>query len=235
MPFDGFGPGALRFLQDLTFNNDREWFAANRDRYETEIRGPAQSFIVSLGVLLSEEFPSVIFDTRLNGSGSLMRIYRDIRFSPDKRPLKENVGIIFPLKPGKKVEVPIFYFHIEAGRSFFYGGQHVFSPEVLESFRQAVDDDRTGAALQAILSDLALKGLRAMEEPAYKRVPRSHAADHPRADLLRQAALGVGIDFRPENLERADLAVRCFDAAVAMKPLMDWLAAVNGAAVKNRS
>lgn len=227
MGFTGFGQETLAFLQELSFNNDREWFAANKDRYEAAVREPAETFILALGPLLAGRFPTVVFDTRRNGAGSLMRIHRDVRFSPDKRPYKENVGIIFPLAPGKKVEAPIFYFHIEAGRAFFYGGQHVFSPEVLARYRAAVDDVRTGPALETILTDLASQGLAAMEDPTYKRVPRPYAADHPRAALLRQAALGVGIDFFPGDLARSDLPDRCREAAETMAPLVEWLEAMN--------
>ena len=230
MPFTGFGPDALRFLAELSKNNNREWFAENKDRYDADVREPAEAFIVALGTLLAGHYPSLIYDTRRNGAGSLMRIYRDIRFSPDKRPLKENVGIIFPLAPGKKVEVPIFYFHIELGQVFFYGGQHVFTTEALDRYRRAVDDKRAGPALQSILADLEKMGLRSMEESAYKRIPRGYPADHPRANLLRQAALGLGLDFGPDDLERSDLVDRCLQAAVHMKPLMDWLAAMNGRA-----
>lgn len=231
MSFTGFGPGTLSFLHELSFNNSREWFSANKARYEAEIRDPAEAFIVALGSALSAAYPSVVYDTRRNGSGSLMRIYRDIRFSPDKRPLKENVGLIFPLSPGKKVEVPIFYFHIELGQVFFYGGQHVFTPEALARYRAAVDDAKDGSSLASILSALEKKGMRPMEDPVYKRVPRPFAADHPRADLLRQAALGVGIDFSPEDLERPDLVERCAEAAALMKPLFDWLFSMNGRSV----
>ncbi|MFA6506817.1 MAG: DUF2461 domain-containing protein [Treponemataceae bacterium] len=230
MPFAGFGPGTLPFLHELSFNNTKEWFAENKARYEAEICEPASAFIMALGTLLSTRYPTVVYDTRRNGAGSLMRIYRDIRFSPDKRPLKENVGIIFPLSPGKKVEVPIFYFHIELGQAFFYGGQHVFTPEALDRYRRAVDDEKTGPALQSILAALEGQGLRAMEEPKYKRVPRGYPADHPRADLLRQAALGVGIDFGQADLGRADLTERCREAAELMQPLMDWLATMNARA-----
>jgi uncharacterized protein (TIGR02453 family) len=228
MQFTGFGSETLRFLQDLAFNNDREWFAANKDRYEAAVRGPSEAFILALGPRLAERYPTVVFDVRRNGAGSLMRVHRDVRFSADKRPYKENVGIIFPLAPGKKVEVPIFYFHIEAGRSFFYGGQHVFSPEVLARYRAAVDDGRTGPALERILAGLSARGLAPMEDPAYKRVPRPFPADHPRAALLRQAALGVGADFFPDDLSRSDLVDRCRAAADAMEPLMAWLEAMNG-------
>jgi len=227
MAFEGFGPDTIEFLRELSGNNDREWFADNRERYETAIRANAESFILELGSRLAAPYPSVVYDIRRNGAGSLMRINRDIRFSPDKRPYKENVGIIFPLAPGKKVEAPIFYFHIEPGSAFFYGGQHVFAPEVLERYRQAVDDPKTGKSLGDILELLRSEGIRPMEEPSYKRVPRPYAADHPRADLLRQAALGVGIDLGPEDLARTGLVDRCLEAALRMKPLMEWIGAMN--------
>jgi uncharacterized protein (TIGR02453 family) len=227
MPFDGFGPGTLQFLFELSFNNNREWFAENRDRYDAVVRKPAEAFILDLGERLSRTYPTVVYDTRRNGAGSLMRIHRDVRFSPDKRPLKENVGIIFPLAPGKKVEVPIFYFHIALDGCFFYGGQHVFTPEALSRYRSAVADERTGPALVRILADLESAGLASMEDPAYKRTPRGYPADHPRAALLRQAALGAGLSFSQEDLGRSDLVDRCAAAAEAMEPLADWLGAMN--------
>jgi uncharacterized protein (TIGR02453 family) len=228
MAFTGFGSGTTDFLHELSLNNNKTWFTDNQERYESELREPAEAFIMTLGPLLAMEYPSVIFDTRRNGAGSLMRIHRDIRFAHDKRPYKENLGIIFPLMPGKKVEVPIFYFHIEAGQAFFYGGQHVLPPEVLERYRQAVDHKRSGPALEAILSRLAGQRLRLMEEPRYKRIPREYAADHPRGSLLLQGALGVGLDFGPEELGRPGLVKSCLAAAIQMKDLLGWLLPLNG-------
>lgn len=227
MPFNGFGPGAAAFFGDLRRNNSRTWFDANRARYEREIREPAESFVLDLGKLLAGDFPSVIYDTRRNGSGSVMRIYRDIRFSPDKRPFKENLGVIFPLAPGKKVQVPIFYFHLDAKESFFYGGQHVMTPETLARYRAAVGDEKTGPALERILAELAERGIGEMEEPTYKRPPRGYRADHPRLRLLRQAALGVGIPLAPEELASPGLPARCADAAATMGSLMEWLGRMN--------
>lgn len=228
MNFAGFGPDTLSFLQELSRSNTREWFAANADRYEQAVRGPAEAFILDLGQGLKAAYPTLRYDTRRNGAGSLMRIYRDVRFSPDKRPLKENVGIIFPLGEGKKVERPIFYLHIDVGNVFFYGGRHVFAPEVLSAYRVAVDDGRRGAALESILADLARGGLHPMEEPEYKRVPRPYAGDHPRASLLRQAALGVGRNLGPDDLADPGLVARCRDDALAMGPLLAWLSALDG-------
>jgi uncharacterized protein (TIGR02453 family) len=228
MAFSGFGHGTIRFLHELSSHNDKTWFVENQGRYESELRDPAEAFIMSLGPLLAREYTSVLFDTRRNGAGSLMRIHRDVRFAHDKRPYKENLGIIFPLMPGKKVEVPIFYFHIGVDQAFFYGGQHVFPPVVLKRYREAVDHKRTGPALESILVKLDGQGLRLMEEPGYKRVPREYSADHPRADLLRQAALGVGLDLGSSELSLPGLVDRCVSAATQMKELINWLLPING-------
>lgn len=228
MAFNGFGPGTIGFLHELSLNNNKSWFMENQERYELDLREPAEAFILGLGPLLAKEYPSVIFDTRRNGAGSLMRIHRDVRFAHDKRPYKENLGIIFPLMPGKKVDVPIFYFHIEATQAFFYGGQHVFPSEVLERYRQAVDHRHTGPALEAILNKLSGQGLRLMEEPKYKRVPGNYGSNHPRAGLLRQAALGVGFDLGSDELGKPELVDRCLAAARQMKDLMDWFLPLNG-------
>ncbi|MDX9959212.1 MAG: DUF2461 domain-containing protein [Clostridia bacterium] len=228
MAFTGFGSGTTDFLHELSLNNNKAWFTDNQERYESELREPAESFILTLGPLLAKDYSSVIFDTRRNGAGSLMRIHRDVRFARDKRPYKENLGIIFPLMPGKKVEVPIFYLHIEARQAFFYGGQHVFPPEVLERYRQAVDHKRTGPALEAILSKLDDQGLRLMEDPQYKRVPREYPADHPRGGLLRQGALGVGLDLGPDELGRPGLVESCLATARQMQDLIGWLLPLNG-------
>lgn len=227
MAFKGFGSETLAFLYELSQNNNKTWFADNKERYASDVLAPAEAFVMSLGPLLAREYPSIQFDTRRNGAGSVMRIHRDLRFSTDRRPYKENLGIIFPLLPGKKVEAPIFYFHIEAGQAFFYGGQHVFNPEILERFRKAVDHHKTGPVLEKVLGTLADRGLRLMEEPRYKRVPRSYPADHPRAGLLCLAALGVGLDFGLDELGSPELIENCYKAAGYMKELMAWLLFLN--------
>jgi uncharacterized protein (TIGR02453 family) len=231
MTFTGFSPDVQQFYQDLGRDNSRLWFSDSQARYEASIREPAEAFIVALGSQLAQAYPAISVDTRRNGAGSLMRIHRDIRFSPDKRPYKENLGIIFPLAPGKKVEVPIFYFHIDARQAFFYGGQHVLAGAALQRYRLAVDDAGSGAALEAILSRLDAHGYHAMEEPTFKRVPRPFPADHPRATLLRGAALGVGRYFEQAELDRPELVEACLQAAMAMKPLMDWLMVMNSRAI----
>ena len=227
MAFKGFGLDAQGFFQALGDNNSRQWFEDNRFLYEKEIRDPAEEFIQALGSRLAAEYPAIRFDTRRNGAGSLMRINRDIRFSPDKRPYKTNLGLIFWMGEGKKTEVPGFYFHIAVDQIFFYGGQHIFPKETLERYRATVAAEKTGKRLRSILDGLAGQGLPCFEEPAWKRVPRAYPADHPRADLLRFAGMGVAKTFAPDAILNASLVEECAKAATSMKPLLLWLLEMN--------
>jgi len=93
--FSGFPEEGLQFLTDLGQNNDRDWFDARKQTYTDTIVSPALAFVEALGERLQIISPHIQYDTRTNGAGSLMRIYRDTRFSADKRPYKTWVGIRF--------------------------------------------------------------------------------------------------------------------------------------------
>ncbi len=224
--FNGFKAETLQFFSMLEHNNNKEWFKGNKSFYTERVLDPAKSFIIEMGSSLSKLYPTLYWGTQANGSGSLMRIYRDVRFSKDKRPLKENLGIIFPLREGKKVEQPCFYFHIDTSSSFFYGGQHRFSKEILERYREAVADEKKGKELVLILQRLSDVGYTLMEEPHYKRVPREYDKDHPRERLLRQVGLGIGYNLKEEDLLGSELISDCLQFAHLIQPLMSWLLAL---------
>jgi uncharacterized protein (TIGR02453 family) len=225
--FAGFGRGAQRFFADLAKHNDREWFAANRERYEAEVLEPAVAFVQDLGPRLAKLYPGIHDSPARNGTGSIMRIHRDVRFSTDKRPYKENLGVVFWLGTGRKVESPCLYLDVEARSAFFYAGQHRFPDPVLARYREDVAGTETGSGLVAILGRLAKKGLVVLEEPAWKRMPKGLPADHPRADLLRHDGLGVSRDLRAAQLAGPGLIETCLEVAAAARPLLDWLLAIN--------
>jgi hypothetical protein len=106
-----FGPELLSFLTDLRANNNREWFAANKDRYEEDLVEPALAFINAFAPRLEKISPHFRADARPSG-GSLFRIYRDTRFSKDKTPYKTNLGIHFRHERSKNAYAPGFYLHI---------------------------------------------------------------------------------------------------------------------------
>ena len=104
--FSGFPEEAARFLTQLSENNNRDWFNARKQVYANTIVTPAIAFVEAMGERLKYLSPHIQYDTRTNGQGSLMRIYRDIRFSKDKSPYKTWIGIRFWEGAGKKSELP---------------------------------------------------------------------------------------------------------------------------------
>ena len=100
-----FRPDLFLFLRELKRHNTRDWFAKNKARYEKVVLDPALMFISSFGPHLRKLSPNFVADPRPT-RGSLFRIYRDTRFSPDKRPFKTHVGIHFSHASGL-LTVPI--------------------------------------------------------------------------------------------------------------------------------
>ena len=116
-----FRPELFEFLWQLRRHNDREWFAKNKDRYQQVVVEPALLFIGSFAPHLAKLSPFFVADPRPT-RGSLFRIYRDTRFSADKRPFKTHVGIRFSHSSGKDAHAPVFYLHLEPENCFAAAG-----------------------------------------------------------------------------------------------------------------
>lgn len=224
MSFTGFGPDTTRFLLDLTTNNNREWFEANRERYETHLLEPAKAFVEAVGERLVELDPDVVVDPRVNGN--IFRINRDTRFSKDKTPYKDHLAFRFWTGPDKKAETSSFFvrfFHDSWGIGV---GVHEFSKPALLAYREAVDHDRSGQELAKIVRDLGKQKIEVGGEE-YKRVPREYDADHPRIDLLRLKGLFAYQEGPlPESFASSAFAGECADRFERMRPVHTWLKAV---------
>src|ERR1700751_2919089 len=131
-----FSPELFRFLTRLKRNNDRDWFLAHKDEFENNVRQPALQFITDFGGPLSQITPYLMADPRPS-RGSLFRIYRDTRFSSDKRPYKTHVAMRFSHR-GKDVHSPGFYLHLETGGCFAASGLWHPEPATLLKVRTAV-------------------------------------------------------------------------------------------------
>ena len=110
-----FRPELFAFLRDLKANNDRVWFARNKERYENDVRGPALDFVADFAPHLEKISPHFVADPRPSG-GSLFRIHRDTRFSKDKSPYKPYVGMRFSHEAAKDAHAPGFYLHLAPGQ-----------------------------------------------------------------------------------------------------------------------
>ena len=112
-----FSDHSLTFLAQLAKNNHRDWFEQHKQDYEERVRTPALHFIEDMAADLAAISPHFLAVPRKVG-GSLMRVYRDVRFGKDKRPFKTNIGIQFRHERGKDVHAPGFYVHIEPQECF---------------------------------------------------------------------------------------------------------------------
>lgn len=230
--FTGFSPDASDFFGELQFNNNRTWFEANKRRYAEQIQSPAQAFVEALGARLQSLSPNIRFDTRLNGSGSIMRIYRDVRFSADKSPYKTNLGVTWWEGVGKKTEQPGYYFHLDVEGGWLAGGLYQFDKPTMQTYQRAVDAEASGARLQTIVSAIRSENGFRVGGEQYARVPRSYAADHPRADLLRHKGLIAGGPPVPDAiLHSAELVDYCFAQCRVIQPLIGWLVELTGSTV----
>jgi uncharacterized protein (TIGR02453 family) len=181
-----FSPKVFTFLKELDTNNERAWWEQNKDRYIDVIREPAKAFIEDFGSTLQAISEHFVADTRTNG-GSLMRPYRDTRFSKDKTPYKTNVGIQFRHEQGKDVHAPGFYVHIEPGACFAGIGMWNPEPKVARQIRQHIyehPDDWKKATKYKRFSDVW--GILSDDDADHlKRVPKEFEPDFPYADDLR--------------------------------------------------
>ena len=225
--FSGFPQEGLQFLADLAANNNRDWFEVHKVDYRTHLLEPAQAFVAALGQRLQTLSPHIVYDTRTNGGGSLMRIYRDTRFSKDKTPYKTHLLMAFWEGAGKKMENPGFFIDVEPSGAVVFVGQHVFPKPILSAYRDAVVDEKMGAELAEALDEVnGVSGYTTGGEH-YKRVPRGYDAEHERADLLRYNGLyALSSPIAPEGITSPDLVEVCFEHCRNMAPLHRWLVAL---------
>jgi uncharacterized protein (TIGR02453 family) len=169
--FRGFPAGALDFLRELEDNNDRDWFKANRWRYDELLVAPASA--------LGEELAAAGL-----GRAHLFRPWNDTRFRPGP-PIKEHVGLAVGYDGAGG-----FYVELSLDGLLVAAGLHNPAPDQVERMRRLVADGRSAAPLTRTIEGAQAAGLT-LNEPDLVRAPRGYPADHPRIDLLRRRALTV--------------------------------------------
>ncbi|MCX6555711.1 MAG: DUF2461 domain-containing protein [Candidatus Aminicenantes bacterium] len=220
--FKGFSEETVKFFRELTKNNTREWFTAQRRRYDEFVLRPAQAFVESMGGRLRRLTPGIAADPRPDGS--LFRIYRDTRFSQDKAPYKTHMGIFFWEGKGPRLECSGYYFHLEPPRLLLGGGIYIFPRPLLERFRQAALDPEYGAELAAIIKKIIARPGFSLDDPHYKRLPPGTDPAHPNAGLLLHNGLYAGWETNvPVEFYSASLIDYCYDKFRPLQPLHRWL------------
>lgn len=187
--FEGFGPGAFKFLRALKRNNERAWFQDHKDDYENEVRFPMQCLVAEFARARAHTHAGEALPVHGEPGRSIFRIHRDTRFSNNKTPYKTHCGAVLS-RGGNRGEQGIVYIHIEPGACRVSAGFWRPDPTLLTAWRhRIVADPAEFDALAGTLTGGA--GADADVEfrmiSALKTMPRGFAAhaDAPYADWMR--------------------------------------------------
>ena len=214
-----FSSELFRFLGRLKRNNNRDWFLAHKEEWEACVRQPVLRFITDFAAPLSEMAPYLNADPRPS-RGSMFRIYRDTRFSHDKRPYKTNVAMRFS-HGGKDVHSPGFYLHLEPGGCFAASGLWHPEPPTLLKVRNAIVSrpDEWRAVRKLLKWDDAGK---------LRRPPRGFPADHEFVEDLKLRDLGSAIPFTDKQVCSPKFMTIFVGACRTMSPVAAFLSSAVG-------
>ena len=219
--FQGFDKSFFAFFTELAANNNRDWFEANKPRYREQVVAPISAFIEAMAPRLAKISKHYVADPRPNG-GSMFRIYRDVRFSKDKKPYKENAGVHFRHGLGRDAHAPGFYVHLTPKEVFFGGGIWLPPSPQLARIRQAIADDPKGWA--KVVGDRALKaecgGIRG---DALTRPPRGFDKDAPHIEDIKRKTFFAMREASAKDAMARDCADQVATAFKAGRPLMKFI------------
>lgn len=206
------------FLRKLVQNNDRDWFLEHKSEYE-QAKANVIDFAGKLLQLLAQIDPLV--NTDLDPKKCVMRIYRDIRFSKDKTPYKNNFGINF--KTGYAKADLGYYVHIQPDKSFIGGGYWMPPADHLKAIRQEIDYN--GATLNGIITDASFisvfSGFDQQEQ--LKNNPKGYEADHENINLLKLKSFAVMHPVPDQELMHNNSAQKAADYLRKVLPLNNFL------------
>jgi uncharacterized protein (TIGR02453 family) len=221
--FPGLPRDFFAFFRELKANNNRAWFEDNKQRYRDSVQAPLSEFVSAMAPHVGKISKHFVCDPRPNG-GSVFRIYRDVRFSKDKRPYKENAGCQFRHGLGKDVHAPGFYVHFSPGEVFFGGGSWMPDPAALAKIRTAIAAKPGG--WKKIASDAAFrKCFGSVRGDALSRPPRGFDPDHPLIADIKKKSFYAMHDGNAKLAQSSALVGETAGAFRAVTPLMRFLCA----------
>ncbi|MFT6625109.1 MAG: hypothetical protein ACJAZI_001193 [Cycloclasticus sp.] len=215
-----FSEDTFKFLEQLAKNNNRPWFNEHKPIYEQTVRSPALDFIEAMQPVIKKLSPNFTAVAKKTG-GSLMRVYRDARFSKDKTPYKTNIGIQFRHVAGKDVHAPGFYLHIAPNDCFLGAGIWHPDSKALSRIREMISDNPN--AWKNITSHKNFKRHFELSGDSLKTYPRGYAKDHPMIhDLKRKDFIAIHPLSR-EDILSPDLIKTMHQRFKIASDLMDYL------------
>ena len=209
----------FNFLKDLSANNDRDWFQENKARYE-DAKQNVEKFADQILSEIKKIDSSI--SNELVGKKTMMRIYRDVRFSKNKDPYKNNFGIGIS-STGKGGDTPGYYIHIQPEQSFIAGGYWMPQADHLKAIRQEIDYNTQD--LLNIIEDKDFKKHfgSLSEEDKLKTKPKGYDADHEYIELLKLKSFTVSEKFKDSELSSITAIEKVVKSMKQIYPLTIFL------------
>jgi uncharacterized protein (TIGR02453 family) len=210
-----FSPELFSFLRELKANNRREWFNANKGRYERHVKEPALAFVEDLGYRLPAVAPHLVADKR-----SMFRIYRDTRFAKDKTPYKTHVGIYFRHARSADADTAGLYLHLEPGHAFLGAGIWHPGTPALKRIRDALVARPEGwrEAVAAVGPEWTLA-----DGEALKRPPAGYDKEHPLIEDIKRKSFAVTSPITQREATSSGFLDLCEARADQARPFMAFI------------
>jgi uncharacterized protein (TIGR02453 family) len=216
----GFEKASIEFLEQLAANNNREWFNEHKARYEAQVLDVALRFIQSMQDPLAQFAPRFTAIPQRVG-GSLMRVYRDTRFSKNKLPYKTNIGIQFRHEQAKDVHSPGYYVHVDPEQVFLGVGMWRPESDALHAIRQRIV--ARPSEWKSALGDPKFRRHFELGGESLSRPPRGFDKDHEligdikRKSFIAVRSLDVEDSFSPQFQRKVEASF------IAAAPFMKFL------------
>ena len=215
-----FTAASFKFLRQIKRHNNREWFMAHKLEYEHNVRDPFLRFIEDFRPRLHRVSRHFIADPRRSG-GSLLRIYRDMRFRPDGDPYQTMAAARFPHAAWKQTPAPGFYLHLEPGKSFLGCGLWHPDPETRNSVRDAIVAN--AAQWKRILSSKRFRSMCELAGETANRLPPGVDPKHPLAEDLKRKDFITVTYYTEAQVCSADFLEQVTHSVEAAAPFMEFL------------
>jgi uncharacterized protein (TIGR02453 family) len=210
----------LKFLKDLQKNNNKTWFEAHRKQFG-DAKNDFASFIQSVIDKYGKKDESI---AHLKAKDCMFRINRDVRFSKDKSPYKNNMGAYIN-GGGKKAITGGYYFHCQPGRSFVGGGLWMPMPPDLSKVRQEIDYNFD--EFKKIIGSKKFKSLYGDlsrdAEYVLTRVPKGYEADNPAAVYLKMKSFVATVSLKDVDITSKDLLKKVLMAFETLQPMLEFV------------
>lgn len=208
----------IPFLHDLSANNNREWFTANKKRYELA-KKELNDFLEGLIADLAKTDPSL---SDLRPKECVFRIFRDVRFSKNKDPYKTNMGAVIA-PGGRKSMKGCYYLHIDPSGCFLAGGMYLPEADKLKLIRQEIDYNLSDFE-KLIHAQNFQKLFGTLDDNGrLKTTPKGYESENPSIEYLRNKSFTVSHSFSPSEITKTEFKSFCLKTYAEIRPLNEFL------------